>query len=377
MVHIDYTSLAEKYGTPLYVYDTKQIVDNIRRIAHSLKYRHSSMYYAAMCNSHKTALSIVRKNGLGVQINSGHELQLVKKAGFKNNSISFTSTGISTELMSMLIRDRIRVHLDSVEEVDKFCSLVQHRTFGIRIRIPKSITSHSPDATNTNRYSHIGIEPKDFRTVLRIASAAHNSITGVHGYFASNVLELTPFQNFAPFLCTMASSFPDLEYVNFGSGFGIPYAPGQRAFNMKNVMALYGLHTKALSQKYGRPIELMIEPGRTILADAGTLVVQVTNIKRLSSKKSEIAVDAGFAELARPLVYGAYHAISAVNTAKRERANYDIRGNTVLQNDFLGKNRMLEMIREGDYLLIKNVGAYGAAMASGFPGKNIPKQVFV
>jgi diaminopimelate decarboxylase len=377
MVHIDYSQLAEKYGTPLYVYDSKQIEDNIRRIARSLKYRHSTMYFAVMCNNHKNILSVIRRNGLGVQINSVHELQLVKKAGFKNSAISFTSTGISTDLMKTLIREGIRINLDSVEEVDKFCTLAQNRKFGVRIRIPKSISARSLQATNTNRHSHIGIEEKDFKSVLKMADAARNSITGVHGYFASNVLEMTPFQHYAPYMCTMASSFPDLEYVNFGSGFGIPYAPGQKAFDIKKVLALYALHVKALSHKYDRPIELIIEPGRTILADAGSLLVQITNIKRLNSNKYEIAIDAGYAELARPLLYGSYHAITTVNTTHRQPVNYDIRGNTVLQNDFLGKNRMLEKVREGDYLLIRKVGAYGAVMASGFPGKEIPKQLFL
>jgi diaminopimelate decarboxylase len=122
---------------------------------------------------------------------------------------------------------------------------------------------------------------------------------------------------------------------------------------------------------------MKIEPGRMLVADAGSLVVQITNIKLFTSKKSEVAVNAGFAELARPLVYNSYHPIVNIEKTGGKKLSYDIRGNTVLQNDFLGKNRMLEKVYEGDYLIITKVGAYGIAMASGFPGKKFPKQVFL
>jgi len=113
------------------------------------------------------------------------------------------------------------------------------------------------------------------------------------------------------------------------------------------------------------------------LADAGVLLVKTTNIKKLTPKKSEISVNEGFAELARPRVYNSYHKIENLERTGMPIKVYDIRGNTVLQDDFLGRDRTLEEVKEGEYLLVKNVGAYGIAMASGFPGKKLPKQILI
>jgi diaminopimelate decarboxylase len=132
-----------------------------------------------------------------------------------------------------------------------------------------------------------------------------------------------------------------------------------------------------LSENFGRKIILKIEPGRIILADAGYLLVSVTNVKRLNAEKSEISVNAGSAELARPRIYNSYHEIEKVQKTGKPQHLYDIRGNTVLQNDFLGKDRTMEEVIEGDYLLIRKVGAYGIALASGFPGKELPMQVLM
>jgi diaminopimelate decarboxylase len=175
----------------------------------------------------------------------------------------------------------------------------------------------------------------------------------------------------------VAFNFPDLEYVNFSSGFGVRYSKEDKDFDFQKVIKHYSYLGNKLSKSYRRDIILKIEPGRILLADAGSLLVKITNIKKLNSKKSEISVDAGFAELARPKIYNSYHEIENLERKGNPKKVYDIRGNTALQNDFLGRDRRLEETREGDYLLIKKVGAYGYVMASGFPGKNLPGQVLI
>jgi diaminopimelate decarboxylase len=373
----DYKRIADQFGTPLYVYETESIKENLSDIFTFIKCPEYKVYYAAMCNNQSRILRIINDLGLGIQVNSDHELNLAKESGFNSSSISFTSTGISRELMKKLIEEHIETNLDSVEEVEKFCSLIKNRTLGIRVRIPKKIKIISKEVTNTFSDSNIGIEEKDFDIIKEIAKKTGNKITGVHGYLASNVHDTKPFMEFGDFLAGVASEFPDLEYVNFSSGFGVKYSEKDKDFDFKRVLNYYSSLISKLSKSFRREIILKIEPGRTLLADAGSLLVSVTNIKTLNPNKAEISINAGFAELARAKIYNSYHEIENLEKTGKPNMVYDIRGNTALQNDFLGQDRTLEEVREGDYLVIKKVGAYGFVMASGFPGKRLPKQVLI
>src|SRR4030042_2173197 len=373
----DYKRIADQFGTPLYIYETERIEENLSNILTFIEYPRIKVYYAAMCNNQSGILKIINYLGLGVQVSSDHELNLAKESGFNSSDISFTSTGISKELMKKLIEEGIEINLDSVEEAEKFCAMISNRTFGIRVRIPKRIKIVSDGATNIFSDSNIGIEEKDFDIIKEIAKKTGNRITGVHGYLASNVHDTKYFIEFGDFLVNVASEFTDLKYVNFSSGFGVKYSEKDKDFNFKRVLHYYSCLMSKLSESFGREIFLKIEPGRTLLADAGSLLVKITNIKTLNPYKSEISVNAGFAELARPKIYDSYHEIENLEKAGKPEKLYDVRGNTVLQNDFLGQDRTLEQVKEGDYLLIRKVGAYGIVMASGFPGKKLPRQILI
>lgn len=377
MAHYDFKKFAEQFGTPLYIYETEKIRENLSVIVNSIPYQKNLVYYAAMCNNQPEILKNINGLGLGVQVNSEHELNLVKEAGFNSSNISFTSTGISKELMKQLIEENIEINLDSVEEIEKFCNLTNNKTFGIRVKIPKKIKINSTDITNIFSDSNVGIEEKDFDKIKEIAIETGNKITGVHGYLASNVHDTKPFIQFGRFLVNIASEFPDLDYVNFSSGFGVRYSEKDKDFDLKKVLHYYSYLLRKLSKRLGREIILKIEPGRAIMAEAGSLLVRITNIKSLNINKSEISVNAGFAELARPKIYNSYHEIRSLEETGKPKKIYDIRGNSVLQNDFLGRNITLEEVSEGDYLVIKKVGAYGIVMASGFPGKELPKQILI
>lgn len=373
----NFINIAERFGTPLYIYEAERLKANLGRMLSDITYPFSKVYFAAMCNGQFEVLKIIRHLGLGIQVNSKYELTMAKEAGFSTSDISFTSTGISKSMMQRLIQEGIELNLDSVEEVEKFCASTSHNSFGIRIRIDKKI--HVPSTQTTNNYteSNVGIAPHDFQRVKEISRKSGNRIIGIHGYLASNVLDTQPFIEFADLLSTTALEFPDLEYVNFSSGFGVASTEKDNDFDLAGVLRHYAFLLRKLSNHFRREIKLVIEPGRIILADVGSLLVRVTNVKNLSPEKSEISVDAGFAEFPRPRIYHSYHEIENVDKKGIRKRLYDIRGNTVLQNDFLGQDRILEEVKEGDYLVVKKVGAYGIVMASGFPGKKLPRQILI
>ena len=354
--------LVNAFGTPLYVYEEEILRNNYCSLARI--FPEAEIHYAVMCNPHPLILRIIKEMGAGVHINSLSELKLVKSVGFDINKISFTSVGLDTKTLEKLVKDQIQVNLDSIEEVEKHCRI--GRDFGIRIRMPPFELSKG--TTNSSNLSNAGIVEQDFYRVISMAASSGSKVAGIHGYLASNINEPGPFTQFADYLFQQARKFPDLQYINFGSGFGLD-------LDLRIVSGYYSAAIRDLSEFFGRQIKMKIEPGRSIVASAGKLFTRVTNVKQLNVKK-QIAVDAGFGDFARPLLYGAEHPIEVVGKNGLKEL-YDIRGNTVLQSDFMGYNRKLPSVQEGDILTIGNVGAYGRVMASGFPGKQLPREVVI
>ena len=193
MATINFKRIAKQFGTPLYIYEAERIKENLSKIINSAAYPKSKIYFAAMCNNQPEVLKIIKDQGVGIQINSEHELYLAKNAGFISSDISFTSTGISKELMKKLIEESIEINLDSVEEVEKFCTLIKNKSFGIRVKIDKKIKINSNEATNFSSDSNVGIQEKDFNKIKKISKKTGNKITGVHGYLASNLIDTKPF----------------------------------------------------------------------------------------------------------------------------------------------------------------------------------------
>lgn len=366
--------IIETFGTPLYVYEEDTINQNYRHIHKSIPYPNKQIHFAVMCNNRIEILKIFLELGCGVQVSSLYELELVYNAGFTNSQISFTSTGLDLETIKILSEQNIQINLDSLEELEKLGIIRPSSKVGIRIKMKEGIelpVGH----TNSPKNSDIGITISDFEKIKAIALKYNITINGIHGYLASNILVAEPFLEVADYLKEAAKQFPDLEYINFDSGFGVPENPNDIIFDFGRVCEYYSIVTQELSDFFGRSIQMKIEPGRIFMASSGSLYTKVTNVKQVDGKK-QIAINAGFAEFVRPKIYNTYCEIEVENKY-REIELYDIRANTVLQSDFLAKNRLLPKVQEGDILIIRNTGAYGIVLASGFPGKRLPNEILI
>ena len=370
--------LIEEHGTPLYVYDLEKVKHNFSRLDKAISYNPHGIFYAVMANDNSQVLKTIKELGGGVQVNSFHELDIIYQVLFPNERISFTSTGLDTWQLSYIISEEMQVNLDSVEEVNKFCSGVdfspKSKKFGIRLQMPNVYFNGRFSESDT------GISESDLELVKVNARNRGVKINGVHGYSGSNIFDPEFLKRSADYIARCAREFPGLEYVNFGGGFGVPDNFTQKPLNLEEVLGYYSELTAKLSRDLGRQVELRIEPGRALVANAGTLYTRVTNVKRVNTKdpegKDQISVDCGFGEFARPRLYGVFHEIFALG--KEGNTRYcDVRGNTVLQDDYLTIDSSLPEVHEGDILGIRNVGAYGRVMASGFPGKELPREVCV
>ena len=382
--------LAKKFGTPLYVYDAEKIRSAYQKIYSSIQYEPKQIHYAIMSNDRLAILKVLYKLGSNVQVNSVKEYYIARKAGFPNNRISVTTTNLCKSDMMTFIKNKLQINLDSVEEIERYGELLKmaeeqgvrtNNKIGIRLFVHVKATGQYVTNQPYMPKARVGIKKEKFNEVKTLAKKYGIKIVGVHGYVASNMLKLEPFLKLNKYLVNCAKEFEDIEYINFGAGFGIPPKTPIKEFDWKN----YGKEISKLMQEasnyFKRKISLKIEPGRSLVGDAGILLTSVTNVKNIDSW-TEVGVDCGFGVFARPYIYGwhdkGYHEIiSASKFGEKSIYLYTICANSVLQGDYLAEDRKLPRTDVGDILAILKVGAYGATMMSLFPGMRKPGEILV
>lgn len=375
--------LVSKFGSPLYVYEEDIITQRFQSIASHFKYNPFQIHYAVMANNRLHILRILKKLGAHLQVNSPTELRDAFAAGFDASLITVTTTNISDADLLLYASKGLLINFDSKEELVRYCGLVKdikikNREIGIRYQIKWSAPGGTTNALREKK--RVGISKKDISGLVEMCRKANLTVTSIHGYVASNMLALSPFVRLARELAGVAKLLPDLKSINYGGGFGLKMQPKDADFDFQTLAQHLSKLTLGLSKSFGRQINLKIEPGRTLLGEAGILLCSVTNIKRLDGW-SQIGCDAGFGVLARPLLYGwgkqGYHPIVLADGKGGKSTKYTICSNSALQIDFLGEDRILPEVHLGDLLAVLNVGAYGAVMASGFPGKNLPREILI
>ena len=382
----DAVELAKKFGTPLYVYHGEKIEENFKKINLAIPYEPKQIHYAIMCNDRPPILKILLDCGAYIQANSLKEYKLARKVGFSNERISVTTTNMSTKDLKEFAKLGAMINFDSIEEIIRYGEIVsecksKNRKIGIRVFVyQQAMEQHATNAPYLPK-ARVGIKQEKFSQLKEIAKKFDLKIVGVHGYLASNMLDLGPFLKLNRFLLDCAKQFPDIEYINFGAGFGIALKPDEEDFDWE----AYGENILALMQEaekfFGRKINFKIEPGRSLVGDAGILLTEVTNIKNMDFWK-EVGVDCGFGVFARPYIYkwneGGYHPIISANKFGQEANEiYTICGNSVLQSDYLAEDRKLPSLEVGDFLAILKTGAYGATMQSSFPGMRRAGEILV
>lgn len=386
----DAVELAKKFGTPLYVYDGEMVEENFKKINTAIQYGSKQIHYAIMCNNCQEILKILLNSGSYIQANSLKEYKLARKVGFSNEKISIATTNMSASDMETFAGYGAMINFDSLEEVERYGEIVSrlenknnkiNKKIGIRIFIHQE--KNIENATNIPYLpkARVGIKKEKFDELKNIAKKFDLKIIGVHGYLASNMLGLKHFKELNNFLLDCAKQFLDIEYINFGAGFGIALKPEEKDFDWKSYGENVTLLMREAEKFFGRKINLKIEPGRSLVGDAGALLTEVTNIKNMDSWE-EAGVDCGFGVFARPYIYkwneGGYHPIIVANKyGEEDKEVYTICGNSVLQGDYIAEDRRLPILEVGDFLAILGTGAYGASMMSTFPGMRRAGEILV
>ncbi len=359
--------LLSTYGSPLYVYQADRLHETLDRITRSIDYPHVQFHFATVTNGNIALLQLIERAGWGLHANTPGDVFLGLKAGFTGDRIVYTGSNLNRDDIQQLIEWKIdRFNFDSLSQLQDFCEYARSQPRLIRPEI--GLRLNSPELTGDSR---IGVRPAEFEKACKIAQEHGLRITGLHFYRGTGTNATGAFTQAIDRLIAIAQQLPDWKTLDFGGGFGYPYRGGA-VFDWEEFGAAITQRLSALS----RPIELVIEPGRSAIAGCGTLLAKVVSVKWLGHRQI-VGVDTTVANLSVPAVHGGYRAIATWETADVSRYETDICGNTTYSRDYLGRNCWLPKLQIGDAIAILDCGAYGYAMSSHFLHRPRPAEVLI
>jgi diaminopimelate decarboxylase len=375
LARIPATELADRFGTPLYVYDASVIQRRYAELLESIHYRPLRIHYACKANSNLELLKLVQSLGAGAETVSPGEVDLALRAGFGTAEIIHTCSNMSRQELAYLIELGITVNLDSLTQIRHWGEMAPGTNISIRVNQDIGAGHHAHVVTGGPN-SKFGIHVRDLDDALSLAKHYGLRVSGMHQHIGSNILDVATLLKACQALLETAAILPELDFVDLGGGLGIPYRPDELPLD---IIALGQGLSQAFDdfcQPHGRPLTLVLEPGRYLVGDAGVLLTSVTDVKRTSGQ-TFVGVDSGFNHLLRPAMYGAYHPICNASRPQGKREVVTVVGNICESGDVFAHQRALPECREGDLLAILKAGAYGFSMCSEYNCRPRPAEVLV
>jgi diaminopimelate decarboxylase len=368
-----FLNVAKKYGTPVYVYDAQKIADQCTKLRRS--FPAITFHYALKANSNPKILELIRKAGIGIEAVSPGELALALKVGFKKDAISFTCSNMSERELAEVAKTGVRVHLDSLTQLERWGRLKLGREVSLRLNQGIGAGHHAHVITG-GPDSKFGISLNDVLETKKIAAKYGLVVGGIQQHIGSNVLDTKILEKAAKVLLATAQTFPEITHVDFGGGIGVPYEPGAKQISLAELSKSMRLLTKAFETKVGRKVQFSMEPGRFIVAEAGTLLVSAVD-QKTTENHLFVGVNSGFNQLIRPAMYGSYHPIENLSRSRGPKKLVTIAGNVCESGDIFASKRTMVKPEIGDVLAIYLAGAYGFSMASNYNLRKLPKEVLI
>jgi diaminopimelate decarboxylase len=363
---VDSRRLAERFGTPLFVYDADVVRETYRRIRAAVRHRPSRVHYAAVCNPNLALLRILRDEGAGLHANTPGDVFCGLRAGFSPRDIVFSGSNLGDEDVDYLTRSGVHVNVDSIEDVVRVCRRAPERAIGVRVHLDDVLPE-----------SRIGLREEQLAEALHLAASFGCRVTALHVYCGTHGQKLALWARAAQKLFAIASRVPDLDCVNLGGGFGYDYRdPDVNPFPFASLAREVEQGLEVLAEKIGRPVTLRMEPGRALVAAAGVLLTRVRSVKHRCDRRY-VGVDTTVANFTSPVVHGPYRRVVPIESGTSLDVPTTVCGCTTYSRDFVARDAPLPDVTVGDLLAVLDVGAYGYCMASHFLNRPKPAEVVV
>ncbi|MEZ4877535.1 MAG: diaminopimelate decarboxylase [Flavobacterium sp.] len=369
----DLLQLAEEFGNPLYVYDAEKIEHQYKRLTGAFsKVEKLRVNYAMKALSNVSVLRLLKNLGSGLDTVSIQEVQLGLHAGFTPDKIIFTPNGVSFEEIEEVAKLGVQINIDNLSVLEHFGT--NHPKTPVCIRInPHVMAGGNSNISVGHIDSKFGISVHQLPHLLRIVENTKMNINGIHMHTGSDILDIDVFIYAAEILFNTAKHFKDLEFLDFGSGFKVPYHKGDIETNIEELGKKLTKRFLAFEKEYGRELTLAFEPGKYLVSEAGYFLAKVNVVKQTTSTVFA-GIDSGFNHLIRPMFYGSQHGIDNISNPKGKERFYTVVG-YICETDTFANNRRIAEIHEGDVLCFRNAGAYCFSMASNYNSRFKPAEV--
>ncbi|MBP6145561.1 MAG: diaminopimelate decarboxylase [Flavobacterium sp.] len=369
----DLVQLAEQFGSPLYVYDAEKIQSQYNRLTKAFsKVDKLRINYAMKALSNVAILQLLKEMGAGLDTVSIQEVLLGLHAGYAPDKIFYTPNGVSLEEIEEVNAMGVQINIDNLSILEQFGA--KHPNVPVCIRInPHVMAGGNTNISVGHIDSKFGISIHQLPHLVRIVENTKMNIVGIHMHTGSDILDIEVFLYAAEILFDAAKNFKNLEFLDFGSGFKVPYKKDDIETDIEELGKKLSKRFNAFCAEYGKELTLIFEPGKFLVSEAGSFLVKVNVIKQTTSTVFA-GVDSGFNHLIRPMLYGSQHQIDNISNPKGKERFYSIVG-YICETDTFANNRRIPEIKEGDILSFRNAGAYCYSMASNYNSRYKPAEV--
>ncbi|OGR10912.1 MAG: diaminopimelate decarboxylase [Desulfobacula sp. GWF2_41_7] len=369
--------IAETHGTPTYVYDIDRIKERYQYFQAAFPWPGLTICYAMKANYNPNILRTLRSLGAFIDAVSPGDLYMAMACGFKASRIIYTANNMKDCEVDEIMKTGVLMNIGSLSRLEKYAAKYPGTRLCLRFN-PDVVDGEHDKIKTGGDLTKFGILLEDVDKVLRVARDHKLKIVGLHEHTGSGLIKPDSILNSMKNIMSVATqnNFPNLEFLDFGGGFKVPYGPDETEIDYKlvgqDIVALFS----SFCDSYGKKLGLYFEPGKFLTAKAGCLLVEVNTIKT-NRKKTICGTDSGFPQLIRPMFYDAYHHIENISNPESDKIEYDICGNICETGDLFAKNRLISRIREKDLLSINDAGAYCYAMGGVYNLRPMPAEVVV
>lgn len=367
--------IAREFGTPVYIYDAETIERQFSNLSRAFGGMNAKFFYACKALTNINILKLMKKAGAGLDCVSINEVRLGLKAGFAPQEILFTPNCTDFQEYVDATELGVNVNIDNISILEQFGNRFGG-SYPVLIRLNPHIMAGGNFKISTGHVdSKFGISIHQIRHIERVVKTTGIRVKGIHMHTGSEIKDIGVFMEGLQVMFSMSTHFPDLEVIDLGSGFKVPYQPGDPETDVNDLGRKVAEAFVAHEKETGRALSVWFEPGKYLVSEAGHFVVKANVIKQTPATVF-VGVNSGFNHLIRPMFYDAYHHIVNISNPEGPERIYTVVGH-ICETDTFAWDRKLHEVREGDLLVFRNAGAYGFEMSSNFNSRLKPAEVLV
>ncbi len=367
--------LAEKHGSPLYIYDSSVMIRQYKRITDAFKSTRVKINYACKALTNINVLKLFKSLGSGLDAVSIQEVELGLKAGFNPRDILYTPNCVSIEEIEEAVDLGVRINIDNISILEEF-GVKYGADIPVCVRINPHVLAGGNHKISTGHIdSKFGISIYQMPHVHRIVETNNMKVEGIHMHTGSDIVDVDSFLRATEIMFETAAQFKELDYIDLGSGFKVPYKADDISTDVETLGKDLSERFNEFCKTYGKELTMVFEPGKFLVSESGSFVARVNVIKQTTATVFA-GLDTGLNHFIRPMFYDAYHEIINVSKTSGKTRIYTVVG-YICETDTFGWNRKMTEASEGDYLLFKNAGAYCYAMSSNYNSRFRPAEVLI